>query len=423
MANLFSTDGKISAVHTNFLMPQAKQAKINGEMAMKPPRVSNVAYLEIDQKTPDKHVKRDERMIRLTGIHPFNSEAPLELLRDQGYLTPQNLFYVRNHGDVPKVNPNPKWVVEVCGLVENPVKVELSTITQEFDQISFPVTLACAGNRRKEQNIVKKGNGFNWGSAGVSTAIFTGTLLSNLINLASPSKNAKYVCMEGKDVLPNGHYGTCVLLKWVMDPSRKIILAHKLNGQDLEPDHGFPLRVIVPGCIGGRSVKWLTKLTVTDCPSENYYHVFDNRVLPTMVTSMMAKENKDWWKDERFAIYHLNVQSVITFPGPEEILSLDKDTTKISGYAYSGGGRRIGRVEVSFDKGATWLLTKINYPEDDFRKLNGSGMFGGKIDLDSEFCYTWCFWDIEVESGMVKNAKDIVVRAMDDGMNVQQRGI
>ena len=65
-----------------------------------------------------------------------------------------------------------------------------------------------------------------------------------------------------------------------MDPNRGIMLAHKMNGEMLRPDHGKPLRVVIPGQIGGRSVKWLTKLIVTEDPSDNWYHIYDNRVLP-----------------------------------------------------------------------------------------------------------------------------------------------
>lgn len=65
-----------------------------------------------------------------------------------------------------------------------------------------------------------------------------------------------------------------------MDPHKGIMLAHKINGQRMEPDHGHPLRAVVPGSIGGRSVKWLKKLRLTDKPSENFYHIYDNRVLP-----------------------------------------------------------------------------------------------------------------------------------------------
>jgi nitrate reductase (NAD(P)H) len=79
---------------------------------------------------------------------------------------------------------------------------------------------------------------------------------------------------------PNGYYGTSVKLNWVMDPNRGMMLAWKMNGEMLRPDHGKPLRAVIPGQIGGRSVKWLKKLIITDGPSENWYHIYDNRVLP-----------------------------------------------------------------------------------------------------------------------------------------------
>lgn len=137
------------------------------------------------------------------------------------------------------------------------------------------------------------------------------------------------------------------------------MLAYAMNGEPLAPDHGKPLRVVIPGQIGGRSVKWLKKLIITDAPSDNWYHTYDNRVLPTMVTPAMAKENPEWWKDERYAIYDLSVNSAAAYPahGETHPLITDTDTAsdsryKIEGYAYGGGGRRITRVEISLDKGA-----------------------------------------------------------------------
>jgi nitrate reductase (NAD(P)H) len=153
-------------------------------------------------------------------------------------------------------------------------------ILQKFDQITAPITLVCAGNRRKEQNTVRKSKGFSWGPAGLSTALFTGPLMADVLRYAKPLRQAKYVCMEGADKLPNGYYGTSVKLNWAMDPNKLIMLAHKMNGEPLRPDHGRPLRAVVPGQIGGRSVKWIKKLILTDAPSDNWYHIYDNRVLP-----------------------------------------------------------------------------------------------------------------------------------------------
>ncbi|CAF5086857.1 unnamed protein product, partial [Rotaria sp. Silwood1] len=96
--------------------------------------------------------------------------------------------------------------------------------------------------------------------------------------------------MEGNDKLPTGCYGTSIRLSTAMDPAMAVMLAHKMNGKPLTPDHGRPLRVVVPGQVAGRSVKWLKRIIISDKPSDNWYHIFDNRVLPTMITSEIAAE-------------------------------------------------------------------------------------------------------------------------------------
>lgn len=71
----------------------------------------------------------------------------------------------------------------------------------DFEQVTLPITLVCAGNRRKEQNTVRKTKGFSWGSAGLSTGLFTGALLADVLKRAKPLRGAKYLCMEGADKL------------------------------------------------------------------------------------------------------------------------------------------------------------------------------------------------------------------------------
>lgn len=86
--------------------------------------------------------------------------------------------------------------------VENPMILSFQQILEDFEQVTVPVTLVCAGNRRKEQNVVRKSKGFAWGAAGVSTALFTGPLVASILRAARPITNkAKYVCMEGADKL------------------------------------------------------------------------------------------------------------------------------------------------------------------------------------------------------------------------------
>lgn len=89
----------------------------------------------------------------------------------------------------------------ICRMVENPIVLNFKQILQDFDQITAPVTLVCAGNRRKEQNQVRKSKGFSWGAAGVSTSLFTGPMMSDILRRAKPLRRARYVCMEGADKL------------------------------------------------------------------------------------------------------------------------------------------------------------------------------------------------------------------------------
>ena len=89
------------------------------ELPLPPPTTVPTDILEVDKKTPDSHVPRDPRLIRLTGVHPFNVEAPLSALFNEGFLTSPELFYVRNHGAVPEVKDKdiPEWSFSVEGLV------------------------------------------------------------------------------------------------------------------------------------------------------------------------------------------------------------------------------------------------------------------------------------------------------------------
>ena len=208
-----------------------------------------------------------------------------------------------------------------------------------------------------------------------------------------------------------------------MDPNCGMMLAHKMNGEMLRPDHGKPLRVVIPGQIGGRSVKWLKKLIVTAAPSDNWYHIYDNRVLPTMKSPEESANDPQLWADERYAIYELSVNSAIAYPAHEEQICLVRgpENYRAKGYAYGGGGRRITRVELSIDKGKTWQLANIEYAEDRYREA-GQNLYGGRLDMAwRETCFCWCFWSLDIPVQRLANSKDLVVRAMDESMNLQPK--
>ncbi|XP_076955284.1 nitrate reductase [NADH]-like [Bidens hawaiensis] len=351
-------------------------------------------------------------MVRLTGKHPFNSEPPLTKLMQHGFITPAQLHYVRNHGPVPNASWD-DWTVEICGLVKRPACFTMAQLVRDFPSREFPATLVCAGNRRKEQNLTKQTIGFNWGAAGISTSVWRGVPLVHLLKscgIYSRKKGAMNVCFEGAEDLPGGggsKYGTSISIEMAMDPARDIILAYMQNGEKLLPDHGFPVRMIIPGFIGGRMVKWLKRIIVTTPESESYYHFKDNRVFPSHVDAELAN-SEGWWYKPEYIINELNINSVITTPCQEEILPINSWTTQrpytLRGYAYSGGGKKVTRVEVTLDGGDTWRLCSLDHKE----KPNKYGKY-----------WCWCFWSLEVEVLDLLSAKEIAVRAWDETFNTQ----
>ncbi|EGN92384.1 hypothetical protein SERLA73DRAFT_79664 [Serpula lacrymans var. lacrymans S7.3] len=386
---------------------------------------------EPDRETPDNWLKRNPKLIRLTGKHPFNSEAKLESLFDAGFITPAHLHFVRNHGAVPQVGTEmlADWTIRVHGLIAHEMTFTLKDLREQFTVVTLPVTLVCAGNRRKEQNTVRKTLGFSWGAAGVSTALWTGVYLSDILEYVKPRRGkAKYVVFDGGDSLPNGPYGTSQKLSWAANKDKGMLIAWAMNGLPLEPDHGFPVRLVVPGQIGGRSVKWLKGIEISDRESQHHLHFWDNKVLPTQIMPEQVRAEKHWWYDPRYIITELNVNSVIAKPDHNETLQISHDPQQnvssyvLRGYAYAGGGRRVTRVEVSLDEGKSWTLANIDYPEDLYRDVCHSDPVYGTLDLTNrDTCFCWCFWSYDVSYDVLRDCDALMVRAMDESMALQPR--
>lgn len=375
---------------------------------------------EIDPRdvgSPDDWIPRHPDLVRLTGKHPFNCEPNIGSMLDQGFITPVSMHYVRNHGKCPRIT----WAehtLTVKGLVDKPVTLSMDDIL-DLPSVTIPVTLVCAGNRRKEENMIKQTIGFSWGCAAHSCNLWTGVRLIDILDLCGVQKDkAKHVCFAGpeREGLPNGTYGTSIDMPTAMDQYGDVLIAYEQNGVKLHPDHGFPLRIVIPGWIGGRMVKWLETIEVTDKPSDNYYHFFDNRILPPHVDAELAKA-EGWWYKPEYLFNQLNINSAIVYPANGEQLTLSgAGVYTIKGYAYSGGGRKITRVEVSLDGGVTWNLCKLDYPEERYSHAPKFGKY-----------YCWMFWEYTIDKFLFLNAAtgagEIRCRAWDEASNTQPKDI
>lgn len=369
-----------------------------------------------DVGTPDDWIKRHPDLVRLTGRHPFNCEPLLKDLFRKGFITPTSLHYVRTHGATPKASwDNHK--IFIGGLAPNPMQLTMSQLTQ-MPLVSMPVTLVCCGNRRKEQNMIKQTKGFNWGAAGVSNGVWTGVPLHEILKLSGITREGgadfKYVpnryhirfaseADKGGDNLPGGVYGTSVPLEKAMDPAMGIIVAFMYNGRLLSVDHGFPVRIIIPGYIGGRMIKWMTNIDLLDTISRDYYHFYDNRVMPPHVDAELATL-EDWWHKPEYICNELNINSAIAAPNHDDEIDVDDSLYTLAGYAYTGGGRLVTRCEISLDSGASWLTATLKVHEK-------------PTDYGKYWC--WVFWELQVRVSELAECIEVVLRAWDESTNVQ----
>jgi nitrate reductase (NAD(P)H) len=376
-----------------------------------------------DVKTPDEWLPRDGRLVRLTGRHPFNVEPPMSVLNETRFITPSALHYVRNHGACPKLTWEDHTVL-VGGMVSKPMELSMDELVALAEPREIPVTLVCAGNRRKEQNMIRQTIGFNWGPSGVSTNVWKGILLRDLLLAAGVNeKNMRGMHVEfiGIEDLPNKvgpgpfpeepwgklvKYGTSVPLARAMNPAYDIMVAYEANGERLQPDHGFPVRMIIPGYIGGRMIKWLKEINIIPHETKNHYHYHDNRILPPHITAEESLQGKWWYKPE-YIFNELNINSAISAPGHGEELAIAKNIDKMytmSGYAYTGGGRLVTRVEVSLDGGVHWELAKLERKE----QPTDHGMY-----------WCWIWWDYQIKVADLVGCKELMCRAWDESNNCQ----
>lgn len=289
--------------------------------------------------------------LRVRQERPLNAGPEPAALRAQ-VVTPNGLFFVRSHGDVPRVDAE-SFRLTIGGLVRRPLALTLAEIRARPAETAT-VTLECAGNRRGGLAAVEPIPGeLPWGEDAIGNAFWTGTPLAGLLALAEPLPAALHVAFSGLDDIERHgetfRFGGSIPIGKALSP--EVLLAWEMNGVPLPPEHGAPLRAVVPGFIGARSVKWLARIELRDTPSENYFQRKAYRLFPPD----MRAETVDY--DRGLMLGDLGVNSVICTPAPDE--AVGPGAVAVRGYAVAGGGRRVERVEISGDGGATWSPAEL----------------------------------------------------------------
>jgi sulfite oxidase len=322
------------------------------------------------------------------------------------------MFYKRNHGPIP-ILPDPStYNVMVTGAVSNVLSLSLDFL-KSLPKYTVVATLMCAGNRRTEMSRRRKVRGVGWGAAAIGTAAWGGAKLSDVLKLAGVDNYSDVTLQNGRHVEfvsvdfckeeNGGPYKASIPLLHATTPEAEVLLAYEMNGKVLNRDHGYPLRVVIPGVIGARSVKWIESIIVSEIECQGFFQQKDYKMFPPRVDW----DNIDW--QSRRPLMDFPVQSVICEPKDGVVLK-HGDTVDLSGYAVAGGGRGIERVDISVDNGKSWVEARR------LPKL--------QADANSDSPrpdWAWTLW--ELKNVTVETPCTVIVKAVDTAANVQPADI
>jgi DMSO/TMAO reductase YedYZ molybdopterin-dependent catalytic subunit len=290
-------------------------------------------------RAQDVVVPGKERMI-VRSLRYLDLEMPAHLL--ESWITPVELFYVRNHLAQPSVNLA-EWRLAVTGEVERPLELTLDDL-RRFEPSSVVNTLECAGNGRAFHR--PRVAGIQWARGAVGNARFSGPRLADVLRRAGVKKTGRHVLFDGLDDPPGlvPDFRRSIPIEKVLDADT--LLAIEMNGAPLRIEHGFPVRAVVPGWLGAASVKWLVEVRVVEKEFDGNFMKPAYR-LPRRAVA----PGGDVSPEETEVITSLPVKSIIARPGDGS--HWQKGPIRIHGAAWAGD-EEVARVEISADAGQTW---------------------------------------------------------------------
>ena len=315
---------------------------------------------------------------------PFNAEPSLDRLRG-AFLTAVSDFYVRSHGDAPKIDIQAHRLM-VDGLVSTPLALSVAELKARFTHKTVMAAMQCAGNRRADLQQVRPTSGDPWAPGAIGNAEWTGVSLCDVLRAAGAERGAfLHVAFEGLDVAvneaaPDAPFGVSIPMPKALCPD--VLVAWAMNGAPLSPEHGSPLRVVVPGFAGVRSAKWLTTITVRERPSDAFQQAKDYLLFPPDMREETIDESRG------APITQMPLNAAICDPPNGSVLSAGE--TPIRGYAIATD-RAIARVDVSPNGGRDWTQATIE-------SHDGSR-------------WSWTLWNATLR--LTKGEHELAVRAWD----------
>ena len=327
--------------------------------------------------------------LRVHSRQPFNAETPLDRLV-ASFITPQRDLYVRTHGEVQKLD-EATHRLKVTGQVARACEFSVADLRKSFSARSIVSGLQCAGNRRADLQEVAKTEGDPWAGGAVGNVRWTGAALREVLAAAGAATDASLqVAFYSTDEIEvegeKGRFGVSIAMPKAL--TGDVLLAYEMNGEPLTPEHGHPLRVVVPGYAGVRSAKWVQEIRIQDEPADSPIQRKDYKLFPPGV----MKGQADW--DAGLTIDAMPLNSAICEPQGGAHLKAGELTLR--GWA-TASERAITRVDVSLDGGRRWRQARL--------------------DQDPAQPHAWTLWSLEAE--LTKGEHELVVRAFDSAMQTQ----
>ena len=319
------------------------------------------------------------------GLNTASWPVPADQL-----ITPTEHFFTRSHAATPRVDPD-TWQLEIGGLVDRPRRLSLGELLRAFPRREVAATLVCAGLRREEYLALGELPGeLPWGPEPVSTGRWAGVSLADVLLTVGISRQARHVELVGLDRVERqgrqfGFGGSVDLAKAL---SAEVLLATELNAAPLPAPHGAPLRAVVPGWIGARSVKWLGRITLAAEPSDNYFQSKAYRVQ----REINPRDPRDVSAGVALGTVPLN--AVILAPAAGD--TVRAGPVRVRGWAMGADGAPVAAVEVSSSASRAWVPARI-------------AVAGER--------WTWTLWEAELE--LPPGDHTLAVRASDQGGAVQ----
>jgi sulfite oxidase len=361
---------------------------------------SELASTPTDSTNPFSNDPQKSPLLVQHTVTPANCETPTAMLTES-YYTPNDIFYVRNHHPVPDIKGSDDDITVDFKIGGKTYTLTLDEIKTKIRKTTITATLQCSGNRRSGMNAIKKTSGTPWYQGAISNAVWEGVAVKDVLEYVGGKvgDSEKHVVFKAHDDME-----ASIFLAKGLSP--ETILAYSMNGDPLPRDHGYPLRAVIPGYVGVRNVKFVKEVVFSEEEAEgDWQRGINYKLLSPNVTDPKTVDVSKLPPMLEAALFSgITVTEVIDNVVDDK--GGDKALVEVKGWAWSGGGRNISRVDLTGDDGSTWSPAAL----------------GEGSDQQYLKAWAWTFFEGTVWAKKNKDGKYVVASNADDSSyNVQPK--